>query len=99
MLEKEIAAIKREADELESRLSSGELTTDELRKFSKRHAECNTILETARELESALKNAEETRQAANDPDKELAELAQMELPEAEARAAELEKKLQLLMVN
>ena len=61
MLEKEIAAIKREADELESRLSSGELTPDELRKFSKRHAECNNILETAKELENAVKTAGETR--------------------------------------
>ena len=98
MLEKEIDAIKREADELESRLSSGELTPDELRKFSKRHAECNNILETAKELENAVKTAEETRQIANGPDKELAELAQLELPGLEQKAAELEKKLSILII-
>lgn len=98
MLEKEISSIKREADELAARLSSGELSPEELQKFSKRHAVCSDILEISLELEKTKQNAEETRQIISGNDRELAELAEAELPLLEKKAEALADKLQLLLI-
>lgn len=98
MLEKELASIKREAAELEARLASGDLTPSELQTFSKRHAACNEILETADELKNAQSSAEEARQMISGEDRELSDLAEAELPALESKISDLQKKLQLLVI-
>jgi peptide chain release factor 1 len=98
MLEKELEAIKREFAEIEARLASGGLQPAEIEKLSRRHSACRQILETDAALARALKEAEDTRQMCSSTDKEMAELAAAELPALEARASELSKKLQLLII-
>lgn len=98
MFEKELSAVKREADELEARLSSGELTPEELRKFSRRHSECRNVLDTAGELESLRKTLDDTRQIVSGNDRELAALAELELPGIEQNISALESRLQMLLI-
>ena len=98
MLEKELEAIKREFAEIEARLASGGLQPAEIEKFSRRHAACRQVLDTAAALEKAQKEAEDTRQMASSTDKEMAELAAAELPGLEEKAAALSKKLQVLVI-
>ncbi|MBP5287349.1 MAG: peptide chain release factor 1 [Elusimicrobiales bacterium] len=98
MFEKELDAVKRESDELEARLSSGGLTPGELRKFSRRHSECRNILDTAAELENLRKTLEDTRQIISGNDRELAEIAELELPEIESNVSSLEGRLQTLLI-
>jgi len=98
MLEEELSAIKREFTEIEARLSSGGLKPDEIEKFSKRHAACRLLLDTAAALDKARKEAEDTRQMVSNTDPEIAEMAAAELPALEAAAASLAKKLKLLII-
>jgi peptide chain release factor 1 len=98
MLEEDLSAIKREFTEIEARLSSGGLKPDEIEKFSKRHAACRLLLDTAAALEKARKEAEDTRQMVSNTDKEIAEMAAAELPALDAAAASLAKKLKLLII-
>ncbi|MDA8242523.1 MAG: peptide chain release factor 1 [Elusimicrobia bacterium] len=98
MLEKELEAIKREFAEIEARLASGGLQPPEIEKFSRRHAACRQVLDTAAALEKAAKEAEDTRQMASSTDKDMAELAAAELPGLEEKAAALSKKLQVLVI-
>ncbi len=98
MLEKELEAVRREFAETEARLASGGLRPEEIEKFSRRHASCRLILDTAAELERTSREAEDARQMAFSPDKDMAELAASELPGLEKRAAELSKKLELLVI-
>ena len=98
MLEKELEAIKREFAEIEARLASGGLQPSEIEKFSRRHSACRQILDTSAALDKALKEAEDTRQMCSNTDPEMAALAAAELPGLEANAAELAKRLQLLII-
>jgi len=98
MLEKELDSIKREFAEIEARLASGGLRPEEIEKFSRRHSACRQILETSAALEKALKEAEDTRQMGSNTDPEIAEMAAAELPALEKNAADLAKKLELLII-
>ena len=98
MLEQQLESIKREFAEIEARLASGGLKPEEIEKFSRRHAACRQILDTADALAKAVKEAGDTRQMASSTDKDMAELAAAELPGLERSAAELAKKLELLVI-
>ncbi|MBI5744991.1 MAG: peptide chain release factor 1 [Elusimicrobia bacterium] len=98
MLEKELEAIKREFAEIEARLASGGLQPGEIEKFSRRHSACKQILDTAASLGKAVKEAEDTRQMCSNTDPELAAMASSELPGLEKNAADLAKKLELLII-
>ncbi|MDD2805947.1 MAG: peptide chain release factor 1 [Elusimicrobiales bacterium] len=98
MLEKELDSIKREFAEIEARLASGGLRPEEIEKFSRRHSACKQILDTSAALEKALKETEDTRQMGSNTDPEIAELAAAELPALEKNAADLAKKLELLII-
>ncbi len=98
MLKKELEAIRLEFTEIEARLASGGLKPEEIEKFSRRHASCRVILDTAAALEKAVKEAEDTRQMGSSTDREMAELAAAELPGLEEKAAALARKLELLII-
>ncbi|OGR94862.1 MAG: peptide chain release factor 1 [Elusimicrobia bacterium GWF2_62_30] len=98
MLKEELEAIKREFAETEARLASGGLQPSEIEHLSRRHSACRQILETLAAFEKAAKEAEDTRQMLSNTDPEMAALAAAELPALEAAAAELEKKLSLLLI-
>lgn len=98
MLKEELEAVKREFAETEARLASGGLQPAEIERFSRRHAACRQILETAAALKKASREAFDTRQMLSSTDKEMAELAAAELPALEAAAASYKKKLSLLLI-
>ena len=98
MLEKELEAIKREFAEIEARLASGGLQPGEIEKFSRRHSACKQILDTAAALDRAVKEAGDTRQMCSSTDPEMAALAAAELPGLEKNAADLAKRLELLII-
>jgi peptide chain release factor 1 len=98
MLEKELEAIKLEFAEIEARLASGGLKPEEIEKLSRRHSACRQVLDTSAALDKAVREAEDTRQMCSSTDKDMAELAAAELPALEKNAADLAKKLQLLII-
>ncbi|MCX5793194.1 MAG: peptide chain release factor 1 [Elusimicrobia bacterium] len=98
MLEEELKAVKLEFAEAQARLSCGGLEPAEIEKFSRRHAACRQVLDTAAALEKAAKEADGTRQMLSSTDREIAGMAAAEMPALEAAVAALEKKLRLLLI-
>ena len=98
MLKEELKAVRLEFAEAEARLSSGGLDAAEIQKFSIRHAACRQILDTEAAFEKAKKEAGETRQLLSSTDKDIAGMAEAEMPALDAAASALEKKLRLLLI-
>jgi peptide chain release factor 1 len=87
-------------DEIEKRLSSGQIETDELTKLSRELAEIRPIAEQAQYLNDLLDNLEQARQilADEEADAELAELANAEIEELSKKQEEAEHALKLLLL-
>jgi peptide chain release factor 1 len=93
--------IERAYDELTRELSSPEVASDpaRLRDLGKRHAELHGVVVAYRALREALRQAEEARQLAKaEMDPEMAAFLRSEEAEAERRAAELERVLEVLLL-
>ena len=97
-MDEKLKAVRLEFAEAEARLAAGGLSPAEIEKYSRRHAACRAILETAAAAEKAAKEAADTRLLLSSTDKDMASLAEAELPELEAAAAALAKKLRLLLL-
>ncbi|HNW44892.1 MAG TPA: PCRF domain-containing protein, partial [Elusimicrobiales bacterium] len=98
MLEEELKAARLEFSEAEARLASGGLDSGEIEKYSRRHAACKLILDTSAALEKAAKEAAETRQLLSSTDKDIAAMAEAEVPALDAAVTALQKKLRLLLI-
>jgi len=98
MLEEELKTVRLEFAEAQARLSFGGLEPQEIQKLSKRHAVCRLILDTEAALEKAKKEAQETRQLLSSTDKEIAGMAEAEVPALDAAVSALAKKLRLLLI-
>ena len=87
-------------DEIEKRLSSGQIETDELTKLSRELAEIRPIAEQAQNLNDLLDNLEQARQilADEEADAELAEMANAEIEELSKKQEEAEHALKLLLL-
>jgi len=87
-------------DEIEQRLSSGQIETDELTKLSRELAEIRPIAEQAHYLNELLDNLEQARQilADEEADAELAEMANTEIEELSKKQEEAEHALKLLLL-
>ena len=87
-------------DEIEKRLSSGQIETDELTKLSRELAEIRPIAEQAQNLNDLLDNLEQVRQilADEEADAELAEMANAEIEELSKKQEEAEHALKLLLL-
>ena len=87
-------------DEIEKRLSSGQIETDELTKLSRELAEIRPIAEQAQYLNDLLDNLEQARQILVDEeaDAELAEMANAEIEELSKKQEEAEHTLKLLLL-
>ena len=87
-------------DEIEKRLSSGQIETDELTKLSRELAEIRPIAEQAQYLNDLLDNLEQARQilADEEADAELAEMANAEIEELSKKQEEAEHALKLLLL-
>ena len=87
-------------DEIEKRLSSGQIETDELTKLSRELAEIRPIAEQAQYLNDLLNNLEQARQilADEEADAELVEMANAEIEELSKKQEEAEHALKLLLL-
>ena len=87
-------------DEIEKRLSSGQIETDELTKLSRELAEIRPIAEQAQYLNDLLDNLEQARQilADEEVDAELVEMANVEIEELSKKQEEAEHALKLLLL-
>ena len=84
-------------EEVEARMGAASETA-EIINLSKEHADLRPVVETARTLMAARQGLAEARQLAASGDREMAELAEMEIEELETRVPELEKAMQLLLL-
>ena len=87
-------------DEIEKRLSSGQIETDELTKLSRELAEIRPIAEQAQHLNDLLNNLEQARQILADEEAyaELVEMANAEIEELSKKQEEAEHALKLLLL-
>jgi len=87
-------------DEIEQKLSSGQIETEELTKLSRELAEIRPVAEQASYLHELMDNLEQARQILEDEgaDAELAEMARMEIDELSDKQEEAELKLKLLLL-
>ena len=87
-------------DEIEKRLSSGQIETDELTKLSRELAEIRPIAEQAQYLNDLLDNLEQAQQilADEEADAELVEMANAEIEELSKKQEEAEHALKLLLL-
>jgi peptide chain release factor 1 len=100
MLFDKLRQIEERSEELSRALTDPALygQTSEYARLRKEHAETIEVVERFREYRDVLKRVNETRALLTDGDRELAELAQMELPELTARQADLEAELKRLVL-
>lgn len=90
---KELTELKQEYEEIENKLSSGELVSDpkQLEEVSRRYGELRAEIASLKELQQLQQRIAENEELAKSEDVELAEMAQNELQELSARLRELEK--------
>src|SRR5439155_12543549 len=88
-------------DELTRELSRPEVAADlaRLRDLGKRHAELEEIVSTYRAYRQAMAHAEDARSMAKEErDPEMAEFLRSEEADADRRAADLERQLEVLLI-
>ena len=87
-------------DEIEQKLSSGQIDTDELTKLSRELAEIRPVAEQAVFLNDLMDNLEQARQILEDEDAdaELVEMANAEIEELSQKQEEAEHQLKLLLL-
>ena len=100
-MQKRLEAIESKYDELTQELSRPEIASDpsRLRQLGRQHAELQDIVTTYRSYRDALRQAEEARVLSRDEkDREMAEYFRTEATAAEATAANLERKIEFLLL-
>ncbi|WP_456410304.1 peptide chain release factor 1 [Oceanithermus sp.] len=97
MLDK-LKKLEEEYNALEAELGDPAVLADAVRfrEASRRYAELGEVVRTFREYRKAQEDLEQARELAGDP--ELGEMAREEAAELEARLAELEKELEVLLL-
>ncbi|MAN45467.1 MAG: peptide chain release factor 1 [Alphaproteobacteria bacterium] len=84
-------------EEVEARMGAT-TETDEIIALSKEHAELKPVVEKAREVINARKGLEEAQALISSGDKEMAELAEMEIEDIKDRLPDLESEMQVLLL-
>jgi peptide chain release factor 1 len=91
--------LERRFGEIEARMSAGP-AADVYVKLASEYSELEPVVKKVREYEKAVSEAADLQALLADKttDKDMRDLAEMELPEVEARIAELEKEMQVLLL-
>lgn len=84
-------------EEVEARMGAA-TDTAEIIALSKEHAELKPVVDKARDLIGARTGLKEAEALANGPDKEMAELAAMEIDELKEKLPGLEQEMQILLL-
>lgn len=85
---------------IEAQLAAPDLANrpDELRKLSKAHSDMADVVAKISEFRTIDSRLEDARLLASDPDPEMAEMAQIEMPELEEKREELLQEIQVLLL-
>ncbi len=86
--------------ELTEQISNPEVIarTSEWQKLMKEHSDLTPIVEKYREYKTIQKNLEEAKEMLNDSDKEIKDLAEMEMLEAKEKLPKVEEELKILLI-
>ncbi len=92
--------VEKRYEELTSKISDPEVIskTNEWQKLMKEHSDMTPIVEKYREYKKVLSNYEEASQMVKEDDKEIKELAEMEMLEAKEKLPVLEEELKILLI-
>lgn len=87
-------------DQIEFELAQPELLKDQeaYQKITRQHAELSKVVTTYRQLKKMRAEKEETRRLLDDPDEDMREMAEAELPEIGRAIENLEKELKVLLL-
>jgi len=98
-IDKKCSELKIELSNIEEKLSSGTISPSELEKISKNYHKISSLLKIYDEYTSLKKEINQNKEIiASQSDRELIELAQLELPEMEKKEKELEHKIKLFFL-
>ncbi|MBN2343578.1 MAG: peptide chain release factor 1 [Deltaproteobacteria bacterium] len=95
-----LSRVEERFEEIEQKLCDPDVISnrESFTKLSRERADLEEIVPVFREYKKILADIEECRESLSSGDKELEELAQMELPELNDRKADTEKRLQWLLL-
>lgn len=97
-MDKKIKQISEELKEIENKLSSGNISIEEVSELSKKHSKLKEIVELSNTLAAINKEITETEKFLSEGDRDLIELATKELEELKLKKKTLEKNLNLLLI-
>jgi peptide chain release factor 1 len=97
-MDKKIKKISEELKEIENKLSSGNISREQVSELSKKHSKLKEIVEMSIILSSINKEITETEKFLSDGDRDLIELATKELEELKLKKRTFEKNLNLLLI-
>ena len=99
-IESHLQELEKQFTELEARLSAPDATSNPklYQQLAKQHSEMRKIIKTYDQYKELLKNQEQTRRLAGDPDPEMALLAESEMEKIGNDLDEMESKLRLLLI-
>ncbi|MGQ0793547.1 MAG: peptide chain release factor 1 [Deltaproteobacteria bacterium] len=93
---KRLDEVEKKYEDLERTLSAPDLSPAEIHRYSKERSDRSEVVENYREFKKTLEDIEQNKALA--ADKELAELAREEVAALEQKLAEIEKRLELLLL-
>ncbi len=98
--EKQGELIRDRLHDLEAKLSQPELfgNSRELTQLTRQHSRLLRLANLAQERQEAIRQREQAREMVNEADEEMAEMARMEMEETDARIADLEKQIRVLLL-
>ena len=99
-LQKHLEDLKSGHEELEQKLGSPEITSDPktMGQLAKKHSEQSKILKMYEDLQDTEKNLEEAKMLLNDPDPDMAGLAEGEVKTLSEKLEKLQKDIQLALL-
>ncbi len=95
---KKLDEVEKRFEDLERKLQDPTISPNDIRVFSKEHADLRPLVETYRESKQCERDLESSRELMNDSDAEMRAFAKEEITRLEARIAELAKELNLLLL-
>jgi peptide chain release factor 1 len=98
VIEDNVDKIREEIKLVEEKLSAGNLTPEDIKNLSKKHAKYKQIIDLQDKIESLSKEIIQVNKVTKDTDEELAEMAELEKIELEAKKIKLGKDLRLILL-
>jgi peptide chain release factor 1 len=95
---KKLDEVEKRFEDLERKLQDPTISPNDIRTFSKEHADLRELVETYRESKQCEKDLASSKELLNDSDAEMRSFAKEEISRLEVRIAELSKQLNFLLL-